>query len=139
MSSTALSPISNEHRELGRFLAVAGKRFAAGHGPAEMFSPAVDAAWHRMLGTPEYAAFSAEHAGSVLGHRAVNGFGPIGWVATYEEAYGPLPEIWFTDADGVVDRTAFARYEETGTVVAEWDCGPTTGDRDDAAPSTRRS
>ncbi|MGW3371712.1 hypothetical protein [Streptomyces hydrogenans] len=132
MSSTTI-----ERRELGRFLAVAGKQFADGKGPAEMFSRAVDAAWHQMLGTPEYAAFSTEHAGTVLGHREMSGSGPIGWVAAYEEAYGPLPEIWFTDADGVLDEAALARYKETGKVVAEWDCGPTTGDGDDAAPGSR--
>ncbi|MFR9727297.1 hypothetical protein ACL02R_28640 [Streptomyces sp. MS19] len=132
MSSTTI-----ERRELGRFLAIAEKQFADGNGPAEMFSRAVDAAWHQMIGTPEYAAFSTEHAGTVLGHREMNGSGPIGWVAAYEEVYGPLPEIWFTDADGVLDEGALARYKETGKVVAEWDCGPTTGDGDDAAPGSR--
>ncbi|WP_411078663.1 hypothetical protein [Streptomyces sp. cmx-18-6] len=126
-----------ERRELGRFLAVAGRQFAGGGGPAEMFSRAVDSAWHRMIGTPEYAAFSSEHAGTVLGHREMNGSGPIGWVAAYEEAYGQLPAIWFTGADGVLDESALARYEATGKVVAEWDCGPTTGDGDEAAPGSR--
>ncbi|MEU9857258.1 hypothetical protein [Streptomyces sp. NPDC047974] len=132
-----MSTTTIERRELGRFLAVAGKQFADGKGPAEMFSRAVDAAWHQMLGTPEYVAFSTEHAGTVLGHREMSGSGPIAWVAAYEEAYGPLPEIWFTDADGVFDDGALARYKETGKVVAEWDCGPTTGDGDDAAPGSR--
>ncbi|MEU5921557.1 hypothetical protein [Streptomyces sp. NPDC047141] len=132
-----MSTTTIERRELGRFLAVAGKRFADGKGPAEMFSRAVDAAWHQMLGTPEYAAFSTEHSGTVLGHREMNGSGPIDWVTAYEEAYGPLPEIWFTDADGVLDEGALAQYKETGKVVAEWDCGPTTGDGDDAAPGSR--
>ncbi|MFI1654763.1 hypothetical protein ACH4ZU_07440 [Streptomyces sp. NPDC020472] len=132
-----MSTTTIERRELGRFLAVAGKQFADGKGPAEMFSRAVDAAWHQMLGTPEYAAFSTDHAGSVLGHREMSGAGPVGWVAAYRKAYGPLPEIWFTDADGVLDEAALARYKATGTVVAEWDCGPTTGDGDDAAPGSR--
>ncbi|MER6912540.1 hypothetical protein ABT354_12795 [Streptomyces sp. NPDC000594] len=124
MSTTA------ERRELGRFLAIAGQRFENGEGPAGMFSRAVDAVWHRMLTIPGYAAFSIEHAGTVLGHRETNGSGPISWVAVYEEEYGPLPGIWFTDADGVLDKAALARYEETGEVVAEWDCVPTTGDGD---------
>ncbi|MBW5481038.1 hypothetical protein [Streptomyces bambusae] len=132
MSSTTI-----ERRELGRFLAIAGRRFENGKAPAEMLSPAVDAAWHQMLDTPEYEAFSTEHAGTVLGHSEMNGAGPIAWVADYEEAYGPLPEVWFTDAKGNVDDAAVVRYKETGTVVAEWDCGPTTGDGDDAAPATR--
>ncbi|MGW2491940.1 hypothetical protein ACWCV9_32605 [Streptomyces sp. NPDC001606] len=133
-----MSTTTAERRELGRFLALAKQRFDRGGAPAEMFSPAVDAEWHRMLDTPDYAAFSAERAGTVLGHREAQGYGPIGWVAAYEEAYGPLHEIWFTDAEGVLDESALARYRETGTVVAEWDCSPTSGDGDDeAAPSTR--
>ncbi|MET9427014.1 hypothetical protein [Streptomyces sp. NPDC003036] len=132
MSTTTIA-----RRELGRFLAISGQRFRSGKSPAEMFSPAVDTMWHQLLATPEYAAFSTEHAGAVLGHREMNGSGPIAWVAAYEEAYGPLPEIWFTGADGILNEAALARYEETGRVVAEWDCGPTTGDGDDAAPGNR--
>ncbi|MFB6828418.1 hypothetical protein [Streptomyces hydrogenans] len=132
-----MSSMTIEDRELGRFLALAGQRFDRGEGPAEMFSRAVDAAWHQLLPTPGYAAFSTEHAGAVLGHREMKGFGPVGWVAAYEEAYGPLPEIWFTDEAGVLHEEALARYRETGLVVAEWDCGPTTGDSDDAAPASQ--
>ncbi|WP_137994122.1 hypothetical protein [Streptomyces vilmorinianum] len=128
--------ITAERRELGRFLVIAGQRFENGENAPEMFSRAVDAEWHRMLGSPEYAAFCTDNAGAVLGHREMSGTGPIGWVAAYEEAYGPLPEIWFTDDKGVLDEAAFARYKETGTVVAEWDCGPTTGDGDDVVPGT---
>ncbi|MGW1187510.1 hypothetical protein [Streptomyces sp. NPDC002559] len=134
-----MSTTTIEHRELGRFLTLAGQRFARGEGPAEMFSRAVDAAWHQLLASSGYAAFSTEHAGAVLGHREMRGTGPIGWVAAYEEAYGPLPEIWFTDDKGILDESALARYRETGRVVAEWDCSPTTGDGDgdDAAPGSR--
>ncbi|MFD7065693.1 hypothetical protein ACFV97_00475 [Streptomyces sp. NPDC059913] len=126
-----------EHRELGRFLALAGQRLARGERPAEMFSRAVDAVWHQLLVTPEYAAFSTRHGGIVLGHREVRGAGVIGWVTEYENAYGPLPEVWFTDDKGVLDRSALARYRRTGTVTAEWDCVPTTGDGDDVMPGSR--
>ncbi|MEV6393770.1 hypothetical protein AB0M39_03145 [Streptomyces sp. NPDC051907] len=132
-----MSTTTIERRELGRFLAIAGQRFESGEGLTEMFSRAVDAEWHHMLATPEYAAFSTEHAGAVLGHHEMNGTGPIGWVAAYEEVYGPLPEVWFTDEKGVLDEAALTRYRETGKVVAEWDCGPTSGDGDDAAPGPR--
>lgn len=118
--------------ELGRFLTIAGERFQAGQSAPEMFSPAVDQAWHELLGTPEYDALCLETAGRRIRHVENNGYGPIAWVAAYEEAYGPLPELWFTDADGNVDQDALARYRETGTVVAEWDCGPVdTDDGDD--------
>ncbi|MFI0169510.1 hypothetical protein [Streptomyces sp. NPDC017095] len=72
--------------------------------------------------------------GQPIRHVADNGHGPIAWVAAYEAAYGPLPEIWFTDADGTVGQDVVARYRETGTVVAEWDCGPAGGDGGDVAP-----
>ncbi|WP_256987448.1 hypothetical protein [Streptomyces sp. BR123] len=35
---------------------------------------------------------------------------------------------------GTLDEQAIAHYRETGTVIAEWDCGPASGDGDDAAP-----
>ncbi|MFJ3877437.1 hypothetical protein ACIPW5_08275 [Streptomyces sp. NPDC090077] len=122
--------------ELGRFLTITGQRFKDGDTAPEMFSGAIDAAWHEMLGTPEYAALCEETAGQPIRHVENNGFGPIAWVAAYEEAYGPLPEIWFTDAEGNVDEEGLARYRETGRVVAEWDCGPAGGDGDDLAPET---
>ncbi|MDP9952362.1 MULTISPECIES: hypothetical protein [Streptomyces] len=126
--------MSTATTELRRFLTITGQRFKAGQSAPEMFSPAVDAAWHALLGTPAYEALCLESAGQPIQHVANNGYGPIAWVAAYEEAYGTLPEIWFTDADGTADREAIARYRETGTVVAEWDCGPVGGDGDDVAP-----
>ncbi|MFD0355244.1 hypothetical protein ACFVHW_16120 [Streptomyces sp. NPDC127110] len=120
--------------ELRRFLIITGQRFKNGQSAPEMFSPAVDAAWHDMLGTPAYDVLCQETAGQPIRHVANNGHGPIAWVAAYEAAYGPLPEIWFTDAHGNVDEQAVARYRETGTVVAEWDCGPAGGDGDDLTP-----
>ncbi|MFB8406092.1 hypothetical protein [Streptomyces sp. NPDC055912] len=127
--------MSTATTELGRFLTITGQRFRTGQSAPEMFSPAVDVAWHELLGTPAYEALCLETAGQPIRHVANNGHGPIAWVAAYEEAYGPLPEIWFTDADGNLDQDAVARYRETGTVVAEWDCGPAGGgDGDDVAP-----
>jgi hypothetical protein len=104
-----------------RFLTITGQRFEDGQSALEMFSPAVDAAWHELLGTPQYKVLCEETTGRPIGHTANNGHGPISWVTAYEEACGPLPEIWFTDTDtdGNVDRDTLARYRETGTVVAE--------------------
>ncbi|NJP48398.1 hypothetical protein [Actinacidiphila epipremni] len=124
--------------ELGRFLTITGRRLQEGESAPEMFSGAVDAAWHAMLGTAGYPAFCERTAGREIRHAANAGMGPIGWVGAYEEAYGPLPEIWFTDAEGRVDREAMARYRATGRVVAEWDCSPTTGDEDEIAPPADR-
>lgn len=124
------STLSPERVELGRFFKVSVRRFEDGHAAPEMFSGAIDAEWHRMLNTPEYAAFCIKHAGALIGHAECQAEGPISWVPAYEEMFGPLPELWFTDADGVVGTTVLARYRETGVVVAEWDCTPTTGDGD---------
>ncbi|MGR3935308.1 hypothetical protein [Streptomyces sp. BRA346] len=127
--------MSTATTELRRFLTITGQRLKNGQSVPEMFSPAVDAAWHEMLGTPQYAALCQETAGQMIGHVANNGHGPIAWVTAYEEAYGPLPQIWFTDAEGNVDQEAIARYRSTGTVVAEWDCSPDAGgDGDEVAP-----
>lgn len=123
--------MSTATTELRRFLTITGRYLKNGRPAPEMFSPAVDAVWHKMLGTPQYTALCQETAGRSIGHAAANGYGPIAWVAAYEEAYGPLPQIWFTDADGTVDQEAVARYHLTGAVVAEWDCTPTGGDGDD--------
>ncbi|MFI5867429.1 hypothetical protein [Streptomyces sp. NPDC051546] len=127
--------------ELSRFLTITGHRLAAGQSAPQMFSPAVDRAWHELLGTPAYDALCQETAGQPIRHVANNGHGPITWVAAYEAAYGPLPVIWFADAHGTVDEQALTRYRETGTVVAEWDCGPAGGDGDvapDQPETTRR-
>lgn len=121
--------------ELRQFLTITGQRFMDGQPAPEMFSPAVDAAWHELLGTPHYTVLCQETVGQPIGHAVTGGRGSISWVSVYEEAYGPLPEIWFTDADGKVDQDALARYRETGTVVTEWDCSPTSGDGDDDVAS----
>lgn len=113
-----------EQTELARFLTIAGRRHRAGGTPPEMFSGAIDAYWHDQLGTDGYTAFSLEHAGAVVGHSPVSGSGPVDWVAAYQEAYGPLPALWFTDERGRLDGDAFAAYIETGRVEASWNCGP---------------
>ncbi|MGP8301657.1 hypothetical protein ACTPOK_27800 [Streptomyces inhibens] len=117
-----------EQVELGKFFEVSAREFEAGHAAPEMFSTAIDAAWHRLLGSPEYAEFSTRHAGQVFGHVSSYGTGRVSWVCTYEEMFGPLPGIWFTDADGTIDEEAAARYRETGEVWAEWNCSPAPGD-----------
>ncbi|MES9807502.1 hypothetical protein [Streptomyces sp. CS081A] len=43
-----------------------------------------------------------------------------------------------TDAPVPVDQDAVARYRETGTVVAEWDCGPAGDDVAPDQPETAR-
>ncbi|MFD7547384.1 hypothetical protein ACFV0R_25995 [Streptomyces sp. NPDC059578] len=132
--TTEFSP---ELVELGKFFKIAGQRFDAGRAAPEMFSRAIDATWHVLAQNAEaYCDFTLAHAGRELGHRAWTGRGRITWVEHYEEMYGTLPEIWFTNADGTVNAGTLAQYRDTGIIVAEWDCGPNPGpgDGDDMLP-----
>ncbi|MFB7631731.1 hypothetical protein ACFC0M_12380 [Streptomyces sp. NPDC056149] len=134
-----MSTKSVEQAELGRFLTVTARQFDAGRSAPEMFSPAIDAEWHRLLNSPDYQEFCTEHAGRPIGHTANVGTGEISWVRAYEELFGPLPEIWFTDQNGRLDHEGLAHYRETGTVVAEWDCSPVPGDGGDVAAPARQT
>ncbi|MFD4534364.1 hypothetical protein ACFWNL_11030 [Kitasatospora sp. NPDC058397] len=134
--STATIKSITELNELGKFFTITARRIDAGQAAAEMFSAAIDNAWHQLLSDPAaHEAFAVRHGGRKLTHVESAGVGFISWVGAYEEAYGPLPEIWFTDADGTVNTVALARYRETGEVWAEWDCSPAPGDGDDLAPA----
>ncbi|WP_435604662.1 hypothetical protein [Streptomyces sp. bgisy130] len=133
--STAQTP---ERVELAKFFEVSAQQFEAGRPAPQMFCPAIDAEWHRLLHTAEYAEFSARHAGQMLGHMSSHGNGRISWIPAHEEMYGPLPEIWFTGSDGQVDEKRLTHYRETGEVVAEWDCSPVPGDGGDIVPKRRK-
>ena len=99
-----------------------------------MFSPAVDTAWHEMLGTPAYVALCQETAWPARPPRRGQRPRPDRLGCRLQgDARAAALEIWFTDAHGTVDEQAVARYRETGTVVAEWDCGPMVVG-DDVAP-----
>ena len=89
--------------ELARFFAVA----AEGAQMCPMFSNYIDQAWHTLLATPDsYTHF--------LGHQESQGDGPIPWVSDYEARFGKLSPLWFADATGAVDQTAYAAYRATG-------------------------
>ncbi|MER5549195.1 hypothetical protein ABT072_43975 [Streptomyces sp. NPDC002589] len=134
------STMTPEQVELGRFFKVTVRRLEEGQAAPEMFSGAGDTEWHRMLNTlEEYSAFCTEQAGSLIGHAGNKGEGPISWVSAYEEMFGPLSKVWFTDAAGTLDTAALTRYRNTGVVVAEWDCTPTGGDGDGVAPKRREA
>ncbi|MEV7771286.1 hypothetical protein [Kitasatospora sp. NPDC086791] len=131
MSTATIKP-SAELDELGKFFTIAARQIDAGQTAPQMFSAAIDAAWHALAAAPgAHEAFTLQHAGRKLTHVESAGNGFISWVSAYEEAYGPLPEIWFTDANGTVNTEALGRYRDTGEVYAEWDCSPAGGDGDD--------
>jgi hypothetical protein len=131
MFNSTLLPIEDSAgdalTELARFFAVA----ADSTQMCPMFSTYVDQEWHILLSTPDsYAQFSREACGQVLGHQANLGDGRIPWVSDYEARFGTLPPLWFADATGTVDRTAYATYRAIGEVFHSWDCNP-AGDDDD--------
>jgi hypothetical protein len=131
VSTTTVKP-SLELDELGKFFTIAARQIDSGQAAPEMFSAAIDATWHQLLTDPAaHEAFAIQHAGRKLTHVEGKGSGFVSWVSAYEEAYGALPAIWFTDADGRANTEALARYRETGQVWAEWDCGPVEGDDGD--------
>lgn len=133
-----MSPTQTPERvELGKFFEVSAREFEAGNSAPEMFSTAIDAEWHRLLGSAEYAEFSTRHTGQVFGHVSSYGRGRVSWICTYEEMFGPLPDTWFTNADGRADQKAADRYRATGEVWAEWNCSPTPGDPE-TAPKRRK-
>lgn len=111
--------------ELARFFAVAVDSAQV----CPMFSTYIDQAWHTLLATPDsYAQFSWEACGQVLGHQASLGEGRIPWVSDYEVRFGKLSPLWFADATGAVDQTAYASYRATGETFRSWDCNPTTNE-----------
>ena len=114
--------------ELGKYLSLIRHG-----GQLPMFSRYIDEKWHRLIDNPDhYGTFCTQHAGAPVRHLRVVGEGPVGWVPLYERAYGQLPEVWFADADGVVDEGLLAAYRRTGTVVTGWDCCPARPDHEDA-------
>jgi hypothetical protein len=125
--------------ELGKFFTITARRLDAGQAGPEMFSGAIDAVWHRLAeDRAAHDVFSEVHAGRRLAHVSGPGEGFVSWVSAYEEAYGALPAVWFTGADGSVDSEALRRYRETGEVWAEWNCSPAPGDGDLAPETTSR-
>ncbi|WP_234435091.1 MULTISPECIES: hypothetical protein [Streptomyces] len=135
--STATVKSGTELDELGKFFTIAAHRIDTGQAAPEMFSAAIDTAWHQLVDDPAaHEAFAVQHAGRRLTHVESAGVAFISWVSAYEQAYGPLPEIWFTNADGTVNTQALAHYREKGEVWAEWRCSPAPSDGDDLTPAT---
>ncbi|MEE1767079.1 hypothetical protein PUR34_02470 [Streptomyces sp. JV185] len=71
--------MSTAKTELRRFLTITGQRFKTGQSAPEKFSPAIDKAWHDLLGTPAYEALCLKTARQPIRHVANNGHGPIAW------------------------------------------------------------
>ncbi len=112
-------------RELSKFLVVA-EVFKANTGK-QAFMPAcpVDTEWHQFLEHPDnYNTFCHEVVGREVRHEPAKGEGEVEWTGTYEAMFGPLPEVWFRDTNGVLNQANRRRYLEEGTFYAAWDCTP---------------
>lgn len=132
MINSALPPAevdrSDALTELARFFAITAESAQM----CPMFSSYIDQTWHTLLSTPDsYAHFSREACGQVVGHQESLGDGRILWVSDYEANFGKLSPLWFADATGTVDQTAYAAYRATGEIFRSWDCTATTNDDDD--------
>ena len=111
--------------ELERFLAVAQMHKQETGKQAFMPACPVDTEWHRFLERPdEYNEFCRDAVGHNVRHESAQGEGEIGWTGTYEKLYGPLPEVWFRDTRGVLNRFRRQTYLDTGVFYASWDCIP---------------
>lgn len=109
------------NEELRRFFELA----VAHDESLPMFSPYLDAAWHRMLDTPnQYELFCVQSCGQRLEHQRDAGVGNIDWILAYEERFGKLSPAWFTDVDGTLREDNLREYERTGHVRASWGCTP---------------
>ncbi|NOK59850.1 MAG: hypothetical protein GFH27_549291n42 [Chloroflexi bacterium AL-W] len=107
--------------ELGRIFELA----TDGVENVTMPSRYIDSVWHDMLKEPaSYEAFCKRVAGVVVEHTPAQGEGEITWVSSYEEKFGKLDSVWFTDEHGVLDNNLYETYLETGHVRASWDCTP---------------
>ena len=111
--------------ELNRFLVVAQAHRRETGRPAFMPACPVDTEWHRQLEQPEeYQTLCHNTVGQDVRHEPAKGEGNIDWTGTYERLYGPLPEVWFRDTHGILNRRRWQDYLDTGVFYASWDCTP---------------
>jgi hypothetical protein len=118
----AAPTVESAREELSKFFKIAQM---ADEAPG-MFSAFIDVEWHRLADTAEYTEFCQQAVGGPVAHAPLNGEGEVAWLGMYHEMFGDLPAAWFADKDGVVDTGAFARYRDTRTVRASWNCTPDT-------------
>lgn len=111
--------------ELGRFLTVAQMHKQETGRQAFMPACPVDTEWHSLLEQPDkYNEFCCDTVGHTVRHEPAQGEGEIDWTGIYENLYGPLPETWFRDTRGNLNRSRRQTYLDTGVFYASWDCSP---------------
>jgi len=116
---------SSPLRELERFIVVAQTHRRDTGRQAFMPACPIDTEWHRLLEQPEeYRIFCRNAVGQDVRHVPAKGEGEIDWTGTYEKLYGSLPEIWFCNTRGILDKSRRRKYLDTGVFYASWDCSP---------------
>lgn len=94
--------IENSTHELRRFLNIA----RSSDSPLAMISAKIDELWHEFIShTITYRRYCSDFVGRFLDHMPRSEAFPIPesavgeFVSRYENAYGPLPGIWFSGVD----------------------------------------
>ncbi|MCM3324764.1 hypothetical protein [Cytobacillus kochii] len=106
--------------ELGRFFSL----FGDGVENLVMPKSIVDEVWHEKLKREDYEEFCMRNANQLVGHAPINGKGEIGWFTKYENKFGKLDKVWFTDKKGTLDAESYRKYIESKNPSMEWDCVP---------------
>lgn len=115
-----------EKKELAKAELAKAFQLAADGVDVKMFSKFIDGVWHDMAEDEEaFERFSLEACGHVISHAETSGEGAITFIDAYEERFGKMPDVWFMDAQGRLDRDLFAKHILEGQVVTGWDCTPT--------------
>jgi hypothetical protein len=109
-------------RELVRFFQVSRSTDQI----CQMFSPYVDSYWHAVeaRNPRSFQSFCEREIGCEIEHRELIGEGVINWVSEYERRFGKLSQVWFMNAEGLVDQSMIDRYDSGHGIYACWDCHP---------------
>jgi hypothetical protein len=101
--------------------------FLASNGvDVKMFSKFIDSIWHELLkDKKQYEDFCIEACGNVIFHSESSGEGVIDFIEIYEEKYGKMPDVWFMDKNGDLDRKQYESYHGDNKFITGWDCTPT--------------
>ena len=89
----------------------------------------IDEYWHELLELEnEYEKFCIKYAGRIIFHEKSGGEEVLEWVKRYEQNYGVLSPLWFTDKFRELDIKSYEQYKQSGIVKLSWDCQPAIRD-----------
>ncbi|TYR78270.1 hypothetical protein FZC66_20105 [Priestia megaterium] len=119
-------------KELGRYFELA----VDGVENLGMPDNILDKVWHEKLENPEeYLKFCNNTVGCYIEHGQLMGEGEPSWIKNYEDKFGKLDPIWFTNDKGSFNEGAYNSYINTGKVKMSWNCNAIPLDeKDPVAP-----